>query len=257
MSGGAGGSAGVQLVLYAAAALLPGLAWLYYFYRLDKYEPEPAWLLARTFLFGALMLVPVWVLEGILLEGLLGIPPGGLVGLERTRLLAAVMLVVGPVEETLKFLAAYASVGHHPEYDEPMDGVVYTTAAALGFATAENLYYVSVSGVGVLLGRGLFSCFLHASCTGLMGYAWSRVRFEGKPRSHLFGAWLLAVAAHGVFDFVALGYGKGALIGLGVLLVLVDASLTARIARALRDSPFRPPGADEEDYADLPTEEED
>lgn len=240
MNAGTAGSGGAQLFLYGAVAILPGLAWLYYFYRLDRYEPEPAAVLARTFLLGALALLPAWALERWLLGEFMGIR-GGLVGLERGRLLAAAFLVVGPVEECFKFLAAWISVGRSPEYDEPMDGVVYAAAAALGFATAENLYYVATSGVGVMLGRGLFSCFLHASCTGLMGYAWSRVRFGGRPQSRLLVAWLGAVVVHGAFDFVAFDQGQGTLLVLGVVLVGIDAALTARIARALRDSPFRPP----------------
>lgn len=239
----------VTLATYGALALVPGLAWLYYFYRLDCYEPEPAALLARTFALGGLVVFPAFLIERTLLDLLVDQPMTYLGDLDRTTLAYAAFLVIAPVEETLKFAAAYASVANSPEYDEPMDGVVYAAAAALGFATVENVFYMATSGARVLIGRGLFSCLLHASATGVMGYAWSQLRFQGKPRSRLVIAWLGAVVAHGFFDLVAFGSERAAMLKLGIVLVVVDAALSARIARALQASPFRDEDEDEADAA--------
>ena len=228
-----------------ALALLPSLAWLYYFYRQDRYEPEPLGLLARAFLAGALAVPAAAALERLALPWVTGAPFVSLGQLDFRTLEWAVLLVIAPVEETLKFAAAWIAVGRHPEYDEPVDGVVYATAAALGFAAAENLLYLAATGTQVLFLRGLFSCFLHATCTGLIGYAWSQVRFDGCSRFRLLFAWMAAVAAHGVFDLIAFGHSQAALLKLGVVLVVVDVALTARIGKALQNSPFRPPEEDE------------
>jgi len=234
-----------SLLVYGPLALVPGLLWLAYFYRLDKYEPEPAWLLARTFLLGGLTTIPAFLLEKTLIELWVDGPVASLAALPHHTLVWVAFLIIAPVEETLKFLATYTSVSNSPEYDEPMDGVVYAAAAALGFATVENLWYMGTSGVTVLVGRGLFSCMLHATASGILGYAWSQVRFFDKPLSRLLLAWVGAVAAHAVFDIVAFGHEGNAILKLGLVLVIIDAALTARIARARRHSPFRP--EDEED----------
>ncbi len=52
------------------------------------------------------------------------------------------MLVVPVVEELLKFSMVALFVYRDKEFNEPMDGIVYATATALGFATLENIVYV-------------------------------------------------------------------------------------------------------------------
>ncbi len=157
-------------------------------------------------------------------------------------LAGAVFLVVGPVEETLKLAAAWLCIGRSREYDEPVDGVIYLAAAGLGFATAENLAYSRVTDAGTLLARGLFACCLHASTSGLIGYAWSQVRFHGHSLRTLLAGWLAAVAVHGLYDFVAFGQPRGWLMAMGTVLALIDGVLTLQIGRALDASPFRPAG---------------
>ena len=51
-------------------------------------------------------------------------------------------LVIGPCEEIAKFLAVRLFVYRNHEFDEPLDGIIYAAAAALGFASLENVLYV-------------------------------------------------------------------------------------------------------------------
>ena len=156
-------------VAYTALAIVPGLLWLYAFYRLDEHEPEPVRLILRTFALGGLMISPAVALESWLLPIVTGEPaPIHLATLELGPLALGIFGVVAPVEELLKFAAAWIAVGRHPEYDEPVDGVVYMAAAGLGFSTAENVFYIGALGPTQLAARGVFSCFLHASCSGLV-----------------------------------------------------------------------------------------
>jgi RsiW-degrading membrane proteinase PrsW (M82 family) len=237
----------LHLAAYALLAVVPGLLWLYVFYRLDRYEPEPASLLARTFLLGGLALGPAMGLEALGSELILD-PGGGdiLQNLALSSRLLVIFLVVAPIEELLKFGAAWLSVGQDPEYDEPMDGVIYLVAAALGFSTAENLYYLSILPPAALATRGVFSCFLHASTSGLVGYWWSQQRFHGRPRWGIAVALLGASLAHGVFDAVAYSDYRYTFFVLAGLLAVLDLVLTYRIGQALEDSPFRPEGEGEE-----------
>ena len=51
-------------------------------------------------------------------------------------------LVIGPREEIAKFLAVRLFVYRNKEFNEPLDGIIYAAAAALGFASLENMLYV-------------------------------------------------------------------------------------------------------------------
>lgn len=226
---------------YGVLAIGPGLLWLYAFYRLDEHEPEPVRLLLRTFALGGLVLSPAVALEAWLLPRVLGQSgPIWLAGLDTSELALGLFAVVAPVEELLKFGAAWLAVGRHPEYDEPVDGVVYMAAAGLGFSTAENLYYLSTLGPSQLAARGVFSCFLHASCSGLVGYWWSEVRWKRRGPVALVSALAAAILAHGMFDLVAFGAPGNAFLILALFLVVLDLALMARISDALDRSPHRP-----------------
>ena len=61
------------------------------------------------------------------------------------------LAIVGPVEETSKFLAIRLAVYRSLHFEEPMDGLVYGAAASLGFASLENLIYVLSYGPEVMI----------------------------------------------------------------------------------------------------------
>jgi RsiW-degrading membrane proteinase PrsW (M82 family) len=231
---------GIPPALHLALALLPGLAWLFYFYRLDRFDREPAGLLLGTFAMGGLALLVAAPIEcGLKARFFDGAP---LDGLDARTKVAFLFGVVAPIEEALKILAAWAWVRRSPDFDEPMDGVLYAAAAALGFATAENLAFMASFGPQVVLGRGMLSCFLHASCSGVIGFAWSEVRFKGAPGFRFVFAFAVAVLLHGIFDLIALQDSTTAFAGLLAVLVIADVFLSRRIAHALMASPHRAPG---------------
>jgi RsiW-degrading membrane proteinase PrsW (M82 family) len=187
------------------------------------------------------MISPAVALEAWLLPLVTGEPaPIHLTTLDMGPLALGVFGVVAPVEEVLKFVAAWLAVGRHPEYDEPVDGVVYMAAAGLGFSTAENVYYISALGPTELAARGVFSCFLHASCSGLVGYWWSEVRWRRRGHVAMVSALAAAILAHGLFDLVAFGAPGNAFLVLALFLTALDLALMARISDALDRSPHRP-----------------
>ena len=174
------------LALPAVAALTfaPALFWLWFFARRDV-NREPAALLARTFLWGAAMLVPAVLLE-------------------RAAGVAAVVLV-GAIEEAAKYAAA-SSVSRHRHFDEPVDGLVYAAAAALGFATLENVLYVATHGAGVLWVRGPVTTLAHVLFSAPWGYAMAVKRFRG-GRGVLRRGLLVGALLHTVFNVFLLGGG--------------------------------------------------
>ena len=48
-------------------------------------------------------------------------------------------IVAGFTEELFKFLVVRTTIYKSPYFDEPIDGLVYSSAAALGFASLENI----------------------------------------------------------------------------------------------------------------------
>ena len=111
-------------LLILAVALGPCLFWLWFFIRRDRLEPEPQALVARLFFLGCASVVPAALLEAPIpapLDAILGAPV---------------------IEELTKLLVVYLFIYRHVEFDEPMDGITYGVSCALGFATAENLFYV-------------------------------------------------------------------------------------------------------------------
>ena len=84
----------------------------------------------------------------------------------------------GFVEELAKWVVLIAAVYHWDEFDEPLDGVVYGVAVALGFATLENLLFVARLGLGVAWMRALFAVPAHALFGATMGYYAGRAKFD-------------------------------------------------------------------------------
>src|SRR5262245_6916775 len=117
---------------------VPGLAWLWVLYRKDAREPEPLHLVLGTYALGALAAL-LWV----------RVRTGIDVRWDPSRWPAVDAAVTACGEELCKCLA-FLPAFLHRENDEPLDGVVYGSAAALGFASLESTLFVQLSGsVGV------------------------------------------------------------------------------------------------------------
>ena len=78
-----------------------------------------------------------------------------------------------------------AAIYHWDEFDEPMDGVVYGVAVALGFATLENFLFVTRLGLGVAWLRALFAVPAHALFGATMGYYAGRTKFDRGRRARV------------------------------------------------------------------------
>jgi RsiW-degrading membrane proteinase PrsW (M82 family) len=229
-----------------AVPAVPGLLWLWAFYRTDRYQPEPKRLVLGTFLLGAIATLPAVGAEVLVARAypflrhveramLAAHGPRAL-----TPLLIGCFLVIGPVEEIAKFLTVRLWVYRRREFDEPIDGIVYASAAALGFASLENaLYVLDFHAHGVRWGLFVTRAFLavpgHVLFSSMWGYALGRARFRRYP---IFRMVALGAILHGSYDFLALLPGTRPLV---LLLVAALVVLVVRQIRALSaDSPFRP-----------------
>ncbi len=212
-------------------AVAPGIFWMYYFYKKDRCEPEPLALIVRMFVLGILVTIPAAAIENaislFLIEtsffGIFYLYPAALV--ENVVEIFLVILVAPVVEESSKYLAVRRTVYLDAEFDQPIDGIVYAAAVALGFATLENVIYVFsalMMSVPVAISTGLVRAVLsvpgHALFAVMWGYALGYAKFmpESQRRRVLMGGVALAIFFHGVFNFLVLTN-----IGFAILAIIV------------------------------------
>ncbi|MEW6351759.1 MAG: PrsW family intramembrane metalloprotease [Thermodesulfobacteriota bacterium] len=212
-----------------ALGFAPGVFWLWYFYKQDELEPEPLCLVRNCFLLGMLTVVPVYFLEREV-----SVSP-----------IFDAVITAPVVEESAKFLAVLLTIYRHPEFDEPMDGVIYAAAVALGFASLENVGYLyheyslpegTFAGLSVI--RAFFSVPGHAIWSGMWGIALGFAKC-GKPRASVWmvlGGLAMAMVLHGGFNLLV-SYGPLTILGLTVVIPVGWELLRTRMIEALIASP--------------------
>jgi RsiW-degrading membrane proteinase PrsW (M82 family) len=200
----------VEIWLILAIGLAPGLFWLWFFYKQDCYEPEPLSLVARMYFLGMAAAAVALFFENLVNPFV----PG----------LLFVAFAVPVTEELAKFTIVVLFVYRNSEFDEPMDGIVYATATALGFATVENvLYALPLESLSSLFITGTFRAVLsvpgHALFAVFWGYALGIAKFRpsGKKNLIIIAGLVIAIGVHGFFNLLLdLSYP-----GLAVLLLLL------------------------------------
>lgn len=185
-------------MLLLALALAPGIAIMLYIYFKDQYNREPIKNLLISFLLGVLSIVPA-VIVSLSLTAVLKnyLSESGLL----YNLLIA-FIAVSFSEEGSKYLMLRTYAFRKKAFDEPFDGIIYSVMVSMGFATLENILYVTEHGIGTAILRMFLSVPAHAAFGVLMGYHVGLARFDPLKRvSHLWKGLLLAVFFHGAFDF--------------------------------------------------------
>lgn len=199
-------------------ALLPGFAWLL-FYLKEDLHPEPKGLIASAFVNGALFAFVAFFAQ-ILLKKF-----GWAVELPSTIASASLIqpytiiftvLVFALIEELSKFAAAYLTVRDKPEFDEPIDAMIYSVVAALGFATVENFGAIFPpdgrsltldATVQTLSLRFVGATLLHTLAASFIGYYWAlSIRNMGAKRYLALGIGI-ATVLHAAFNFLIISYG--------------------------------------------------
>jgi RsiW-degrading membrane proteinase PrsW (M82 family) len=181
-------------------ALVPAAIWLTFFYLQDRAEPEPKGFVLGVFGLGALLAAAIGIpvvdnlfrVSHWLRNDTMSVILGGI-------------LVVGFTQEFLKYAAVRYSIYNSGEFDEPTDGVIYATAAGLGYATVLNINFV-VSNGGVDLGAGIIRmavvALAQAAFSGITGYFLGRAKFESEQIWWMPLGITLAAVFNGVFNWL-------------------------------------------------------
>ncbi len=181
-------------------ALVPAAIWLAFFYMQDRLEPEPKGYVLGVFALGALFAAAIGV---PLVENIFRVSHWIYTSTLSTIL--GGILVVGFTQEFLKYAAVRYSIYHSSEFDEATDGVIYATAAGLGYATVLNIQFVIANG-GVDLGTGVIRMAIvalaQASFSGITGYFLGRAKFESEQIWWMPLGITLAAVFNGVFNWL-------------------------------------------------------
>ena len=219
----------VPAFMAAVIAFVPSMLYILPLMWLDRYDPEPSWLLALAFAWGALVAVIVSFVVNTVFSTVVyvGTRSEGLAGI------AGAVISAPLIEEGSKGIGLVILLIFFRRYfDDILDGIVFAGVIALGFATVENVLYYG-NGLNSAIGsygfsskalmsflvlftlRGIFSPFAHATFTSMTGIGCgiARESHNGFVRFIMpVLGYILAVTLHAVWNgmgIVAMIFLKG------------------------------------------------
>lgn len=200
--------------------LVPALFWAAYHYYHDRHRPEPVGHLLLCLLLGVagayLGMGGYRLLDEFGLRyDALALADGNLPGL-----FAFAVLGIGLIEESAKMLPFLLVVLRFREFDEPMDGIVYGSFLALGFALVENVHYLQFLSPAEAIARGFAGPLVHIAFASIWAYRVGEALLGGRSVAVAAACWLAVTAiVHGVYDFVVLGFAGAAQVLAALLIV--------------------------------------
>ncbi len=211
----------MAIVKVAAAVLLPALFWIGYFHYKDRVRPEPVRNLVLCYLLGFASGLVCYAFYAVIAR--IGITADIQDLLARTtpmQFFSYSVVFVGLVEEIFKFLPFILVVRRCKDFDEPIDGIVYAAALAVGFAGFENLGYLPFLEGFAFWGRAVASPLTHTVFSSIWGYAVARAILLKKSVAFaaIFGI-ALAGLSHGLFNTLTFTPGLRILSALLILVI--------------------------------------
>ena len=231
----------IALLLGLITATIPVPIYIALVLWIDRYEAEPLWMLVTAFFWGALFAPFFAFLFNTGSAGVVTYMAGAKAGEAFAAVISAPI-----VEETSKaFILFVFFFAKKDEFDGVVDGIVYASLAALGFAMTENILYYGRAALGgggtltaTLLIRGFFAPFSHplfTSLTGIgLGLSRQSTNMFVKILTPIVGL-LMAIFMHSIWNGSAV-FGGGPVFVLTYLFVMIPAFLIMLvvIAFALR-----------------------
>jgi RsiW-degrading membrane proteinase PrsW (M82 family) len=172
-------------------------------------HPEPKRMVLKVFLLGALITIPVYLVQAVLALAMEAINLSPL-----ASNFIKWFVIIGFSEELFKYLVVKFAVFNSQNLDEPLDLMLYMVISALGFAALENILYLfpSVSNISfdrliyqtsfLTLVRSLTAVFLHTLCSAIVGYFLAMAFCQATVRrSFIVLGLLTATVLHGLYDF--------------------------------------------------------
>jgi RsiW-degrading membrane proteinase PrsW (M82 family) len=218
----------VALLLGLLTATLPVPIYVALVLWIDRYEAEPLWMLTTAFFWGALFATFFAFLFNTGSAGIVSYLSNAKAAEEFAAVISAPI-----VEETGKaFILFIFFFWKKDEFDGVVDGIVYASLAALGFAMTENILYYGRAALGgggsltaTLIIRGFFAPFSHPLFTSLTGIGLGLARQSNnlavKFLTPVVGL-LMAIFMHSIWNGSAV-FGGGWLFVLIYIVVMIPA----------------------------------
>jgi protease PrsW len=219
----------VALMLGLITATIPVPLYIVLVLWIDRYEAEPLWMLATAFFWGALIATFFAFLLNTTSAGIVGSLANASAGEAFAAVISAPI-----VEETGKALILLIFFfWKKDEFDGVVDGIVYASMTALGFAMTENiLYYGKAASEGggemltlVWIVRGFFAPFSHPLFTSLTGIGLGLARQSNNLAVKLVTpvvGLLMAIFMHSIWNGSAVFGGTGVFV-VTYLIVMIPA----------------------------------
>jgi len=229
----------VALMLGFLTATIPVPLYIVLVLWIDRYEAEPLWMLATAFFWGAVVATFFAFLLNTTSQGIVGSISNANAGEAFAAVISAPI-----VEEVGKaFIIIIFFFWRKDEFDGVVDGIVYASMTALGFAMTENILYygkaVAAGGAEALtltvIIRGFFAPFSHPLFTSLTGIGLGLARQSTNVAVKLvtpFVGLLMAIFMHSIWNGSAV-FGGGAVFILTYLVVMVPAFMIMLIVISL------------------------
>lgn len=205
----------VALLLGLLTATIPVPMYVALVLWIDRYEAEPLWMLMTAFFWGALFATFFAFLVNTGSAGIVTLLTDAKAGDAFAAVISAPI-----VEETSKALILFIFFfWKKDEFDGVLDGIVYASMAALGFAMTENILYYGRAATGddgslplTLVIRGFFAPFSHPLFTSLTGIGLGLARQSTnrivKITTPVIGL-LMAICMHSIWNGAAVFGGLG------------------------------------------------
>ena len=172
--------------------LLPGLFWLYFFAGNKGIFNSTKGALLPVFIMGIVVCVPAFAVEFfcVVLTRLTENP---------LTVLISSFFIIGPLEEYLKSLAVDVGGYNKNEKTGLPQLLAWYFAAAIGFASIENVLYYMAAGSHVFFFRMVLTTLAHIACSGIIAFFMGI--FEDKPGLGFAIGFFFAMIVHGGYDY--------------------------------------------------------
>jgi len=192
-----------------ACAAAPSILWLAVFSLQDRGDPAPRSYVFGVYLLGAFVAGPMasFAVSQTVIEPVVALPA---IGTFTTRGVVRAVLLVGLAHELCKYIVVRYTVYLSPQLSEPIDGIIYMSAAALGLATYHNYTQLAQLGNATYLTVGtttiMSTTVMHVAVAAVMGVYVAKAKFSctssyQRSTALLFGL-CSAMVLHGLFSLI-------------------------------------------------------